>query len=65
MSSREILKTKLIEILKRDYKSAKLRMEAFGEGTEEYALNKATMRQASHTLFDIRMIDIERLENFK
>jgi len=65
MSSREIFKTKLIEILEQDYKSAKIRMEGFKKGTEEYAFNKAVMMQSSQTLFDIRMIDIERLENLK
>ena len=60
MTSAQIFKTKLIERLEQDSKSAKLRMECFKEGTSEYAFNKATMLQVSTTLFDIR--ELERCE---
>tara|TARA_R110002124_G_scaffold195575_1_gene362639 strand:- start:207 stop:401 length:195 start_codon:yes stop_codon:yes gene_type:complete len=57
MTSDQIFKTKLIERLEQDHKSARVRMEAFAEGTKEYSFNKATMLQAQVTLFDIRELE--------
>ena len=54
MTSEQIFKTKLIERLEQDHRAAKLRNEAFAEGTKEYSFNKATMLQAKVTLFDIK-----------
>tara|TARA_R110000744_G_scaffold274351_1_gene387493 strand:+ start:267 stop:458 length:192 start_codon:yes stop_codon:yes gene_type:complete len=54
MRSEQIFKTKLIDRLEQDHKSARIRMEAFAEGTKEYSFNKATMLQAKVTLFDIQ-----------
>lgn len=74
MTSEQNYKTKLIEILERDYKSAKIRMQAFEEGTEEHVFNRATMLQAGLTLIDVRILfrfipptasELEILENFK
>jgi|TARA_B110000908_G_scaffold92332_1_gene109438 hypothetical protein len=57
MTSEQIFKAKLINRLEQDYKSAKLRMEGFIQGTQEYSFNKATMIQAKVTLFDIRELE--------